>query len=533
MNQLQTIIRRFSIRVRMHALVVMVIGLLALGGMAGVVGGLELKALSVETSTSAIALVRDNALARTSLQSVRLHERDMVIDYDDGPTVIKHQVAWIKSIGATHKALESLRDSTQHDERTAVTRAIEALTAYTDTTKKVLGTMQSGGFENAKQADEALLPAKVHVSTVETAIDTVSSAVDRDIGLAQEDLDSSLNQAGLAFLGGLGFIVLLIVPMTWLNARSVLTPIAYASKVARSIATGDLSKPITAEGCDEATGLVTALAQMQDSLRRLVGDVRTSANSIQQASAEVAAGNQDLSSRTEAAASSLQQTAGSTAQLTGTVRQSADAAVQANQLAQSASLVARRGGDAVLQVVGTMQDIDTSSRKIADIIGVVDSIAFQTNILALNAAVEAARAGEHGRGFAVVASEVRSLAQRSSDAAREIKGLIGASVERVQTGTRLVHDAGATMSEIVTSVQRVSDIIAEIAASVSEQNQGIGRINSSVGQLDQMTQQNAALVEQSAAAAESLNEQARRLGGVMSTFRLHTSEPARVAASLS
>ncbi|NUP88094.1 MAG: chemotaxis protein, partial [Burkholderiaceae bacterium] len=249
-------------------------------------------------------------------------------------------------------------------------------------------------------------------------------------------------------------------------------------------------------------------------------EIRQTADSIQVASTEVATGNQDLSQRTEQAASNLQQTASSMEQLTATVRQSADAAAQANQLAASAAEVAQRGGQVVQQVVTTMDAINASSKKIADIIGVIDGIAFQTNILALNAAVEAARAGEQGRGFAVVAGEVRSLAQRSAEAAREIKALIGNSVDKVETGSRLVTDAGSTMNEIVASVQRVTDIIGEITAASSEQSAGLGTINVSVVQLDQMTQQNAALVEESAAAAESLRDQASRLAGLVATFRL-------------
>jgi methyl-accepting chemotaxis protein len=246
-----------------------------------------------------------------------------------------------------------------------------------------------------------------------------------------------------------------------------------------------------------------------------VGQVRESSESIEVASTEVATGNVDLSQRTELAAGNLQRTASSMEQLTATVRQSADSARTANQLASSAAEVA-----VVSQVVSTMDEIDASSKKIADIIGVIDGIAFQTNILALNAAVEAARAGEQGRGFAVVAGEVRNLAQRSAEAAREIKTLIGASVGRVESGARLVQDAGATMTEIVASVQRVTDIIGEISAAASEQSQGIGAINGAVTELDRMTQQNAALVEESAAAAESLKEQAKRLAAVVSKFRL-------------
>ncbi len=266
-----------------------------------------------------------------------------------------------------------------------------------------------------------------------------------------------------------------------------------------------------------------AARQMQEALRRIeasIADVRASALSIQTASTEIASGNLDLSSRTEQAASNLQKTASAMEEITVTVRHSTDSAVQANQLAETASTVARRGGAVVSQVVSTMDEINTSSRKISDIIGVIDGIAFQTNILALNAAVEAARAGEQGRGFAVVASEVRSLAQRSAEAAREIKGLIGTSVDKVATGSKLVADAGATMDEIVDSVQRVTAIIAEISSSAGEQNNGLGQVNQAVAELDRMTQQNAALVEESTAATQSLREQADRLSQSVSAFRL-------------
>jgi methyl-accepting chemotaxis protein len=285
---------------------------------------------------------------------------------------------------------------------------------------------------------------------------------------------------------------------------------------------GDLTVSLDSGSTDEIGRLLRAINSTRDSLRSIVSQVRSSTDSISTASTEIASGNQDLSSRTEQAASSLQQTASSMEQLTGTVKQSADAARQANQLASSASSVAQRGGTVVSQVVSTMDEINASSKKIADIIGVIDGIAFQTNILALNAAVEAARAGEQGRGFAVVAGEVRNLAQRSAQAAKEIKTLIGASVEKVESGSKLVQDAGSTMDEIVASVRRVSDIIGEITAAASEQNDGIGQINVAVSQLDQMTQQNAALVEESAAAAESLREQAQRLAGVVGTFKLQT-----------
>jgi methyl-accepting chemotaxis protein len=283
---------------------------------------------------------------------------------------------------------------------------------------------------------------------------------------------------------------------------------------------GDLSSQVEVRIFDETGRLLQAIASMQDKLRELVGGIRSAADSIQVASSEVASGNLDLSQRTEDSASKLQQTAASMMQLTETVQHSAYAAQQANTLALSAAGVAARGGAVVAEVVTTMNAINASSGKIADIVSVIDGIAFQTNILALNAAVEAARAGEQGRGFAVVASEVRTLAGRSAQAAKEIKLLITTSVERVSCGTRLVADAGRTMTEIVNSVQRVTGTIGEITAAASSQSEGIAQINTAIALLDRLTQQNSALVEQSAAAAESLKDQAVQLTGTVSAFKL-------------
>jgi methyl-accepting chemotaxis protein len=386
-----------------------------------------------------------------------------------------------------------------------------------------------------KQSDapaaEALLATKVLPAsdTYLTAMQAVQTQQAQAAEAGAEQLEHDIANASTALMALLAASLLVGGVMSWMIARSITVPLRRGVEAASVIAGGDLSQSVDSAHRDELGDVLRALGQMQLALRGLVSEVRISADSIGIASAEIATGNQDLSVRTEQTASNLQHTASSMEQLTGTVKQSADSARQANQLANSAAEVAARGGTVVSQVVATMDDINSSSKKIADIIGVIDGIAFQTNILALNAAVEAARAGEQGRGFAVVASEVRSLAQRSAEAAKEIKGLIGASVGKVQNGSRLVADAGRTMTEIVTSVQRVSDIIGEITAASSEQSQGINEVNNAVAQLDQMTQQNAALVEESAAAAESLKAQANKLGKVIGTFKLAHAAPAAMA----
>jgi methyl-accepting chemotaxis protein len=336
---------------------------------------------------------------------------------------------------------------------------------------------------------------------------------------AQAITDRSAQDALLA--AGLGIaLVIFATLLVWRTQRSIVQPLKQARSHMASLSSGDLTTQVVVVGRDEVSEMMRGLEQVQSFLQTTVTQVRSATDSINTASAEIASGNQDLSARTEQAASNLEETAASMEQLTSTVRQSADAARQANQLASSASEIAVRGGSVVGQVVTTMDEINASSKKISDIIGVIDGIAFQTNILALNAAVEAARAGEQGRGFAVVAGEVRNLAQRSAEAAKEIKGLIGSSVDRVEAGSRLVAEAGQTMSEIVGSVQRVSDIIGEITAASGEQSDGIGQVNVAVNQLDQMTQQNAALVEESAAAAQSLKDQAKQLAQVVQVFRI-------------
>jgi methyl-accepting chemotaxis protein len=340
-------------------------------------------------------------------------------------------------------------------------------------------------------------------------------------GLYTDDVDAQVRRAELTVLAiGLG-VFLVVLGVSLAIGRSVRRQLggepAQAVAAMQAVAGGDLSQRL--EGAEPGS-LLGALAQLVEALRRTVGQVRASSDGIHTASAEIAAGNTDLSQRTEEMASSLQQTAASMEQITGNVRQAADAASQAAQLAGAAADVADRGSRVVDGVVSTMKDIDSASARIAEIIGTIDGIAFQTNILALNAAVEAARAGEQGRGFAVVAGEVRALAQRSAAAAREIKGLISASVEKVGAGTQLVDEAGSTMQEILASVRRVTDILGEVSAAAAEQSAGVSSVNLSIGQIDQVTQQNAALVEQSAAAAESMRNQAQQLSAVVSAFRL-------------
>ena len=500
--------RNLSVRSRFHLVMSLVaISLLVQAGWGW---------LSAQSGISTVTVLFDQADAtaqqvgalRESMASVRRYQAEMIATAVSNPTGVDapHE-AWKKAITALNGGGDALVKAHPAD---------AALAALVGKQKKLLADVVEVIDPIAQQLTDAKMDAAAALAYAGQANDKLDAAQanltailkSQQSGMAgiRAEIARGSLIASVARIALVGITLAIFLPLMWVTLRSICGPLDQAVTVA--------------EGQDEPARLMRALADMQAALRRLVGQVRESSESIEVASSEVASGNTDLSQRTELAASHLQRTASSMDGLTVTVRQSTDAAHTANQLATSAAAVAARGGEVVSQVVSTMDEINASSKKIADIIGVIDGIAFQTNILALNAAVEAARAGEQGRGFAVVAGEVRNLAQRSAEAAKEIKALIGASVDRVASGSRLVDDAGATMTEIVASVQRVTDIIGEISAASTEQNQGIVEVKGAIGEVDQMTQQNAALVEQSAAAAESLKDQAARLAQVVSTFRL-------------
>jgi methyl-accepting chemotaxis protein len=415
---------------------------------------------------------------------------------------------------------ESLLDKLvkRPDARVVLNKIIDAR----KTAAPLIAKAQQLGKENKNEESLALLKSQV-VPAVTVWQNAIAELMDLMAARNEADQQAGKEQYGKArlLLHGVATLSVIIAILTgWLTTRSIVRPMRRAVDIAKTVASGDLSSHIEVTSKDETGELLAALKEMNGALLSIVGQVRGGTGALATATNEIASGNLDLSSRTEQQAGALEETASSMEELTATVKQNAENARQANQLAQSASDVATRGGTVVGNVVATMGSISESANKIVDIIGVIDGIAFQTNILALNAAVEAARAGEQGRGFAVVASEVRNLAQRSAAAAKEIKTLIGDSVDKVGEGSRLVQDAGATMEEIVTSVGRVTDIMAEITAASHEQEAGIEQINQAIGEMDAVTQQNAALVEEAAAAAQSLQEQSSQLEQTVSAFRL-------------
>ena len=460
---------------------------------------------------------------RIAVNQIAIATRDVIIQTQDQPMqaasarIEKSKQAYDKAEEQLGKMFATLVDTTQTEKD--LFAKIKELKAAT---RPAIGKVVELGLSNKNEEATKFLNEQVDKPQRAwlDALGELAAFEEKLNSQAAEEAQTAYDQARTLMIVLCGLGIALGVLAAWVITNSITRPIALAVRIAETVSAGDLTSKIDAQSRDETGQLLNALKSMNESLVSVVSTVRTSSDSIATGSSEIATGNQDLSQRTEEQASNLQQTAASMEQLSSTVQTNAETARQATQLAASASAAATKGGAVVGEVVATMEAIAASSKKVTDIIGVIDGIAFQTNILALNAAVEAARAGEQGRGFAVVATEVRSLAGRSAQAAKEIKTLIGDSVERIEVGTRQVGDAGASMTDIVHQVKRVADLISDISAATTEQTMGISQVSDAVNQLDQVTQQNAALVEESAAAADSLNQQAARLVEAVSVFKL-------------
>ncbi|WP_318023290.1 methyl-accepting chemotaxis protein [Paucibacter sp. B2R-40] len=452
----------------------------------------------------ALVAVRDTLLATDAQE--REQALALMAESRKKYSDLLEQASKLASSDKARSALSNLRVLADKDQQIAQ-----------DLVKRIQTTDLSGSNESIKFIKSDVTPHGIQVDQALKALSQLKEAEAKAVSDTNSELYENSRNITIAL------IVLGVAAGIALGtgiSRHVTAPLAHAAAGARAMSEGDMTQDLSVVGKDETSQLLQALDEMRRRLQGIVSSVRENSESVATGSGEIAQGNADLSQRTEEQASALEQTAATMDELSSTVRNNADNAKQANQLALSASTVAQQGGAVVGEVVETMKGINDSSKKISDIISVIDGIAFQTNILALNAAVEAARAGEQGRGFAVVASEVRSLAQRSAEAAKEIKTLINASVERVEQGTTLVDKAGVTMTEIVSSIRRVADIVGEISAASSEQSSGIAQVGEAITQMDKVTQQNAALVEESAAAAESLRQQADQLVQVVAVFKL-------------
>ncbi|MCA1326641.1 methyl-accepting chemotaxis protein [Herbaspirillum sp. alder98] len=478
----------------------------------------KVNSASTEIATNWLPSIRTLSVIQLTLSRVRSFEMQHILASDPKEFAEIEQSSQ-KQIDLLKKQLALYDGQISEPEEKALYPEVQKLIAsFLAEHEKIIALSKQDKNDEARtlQRGEATRAYRALLQNLEKLINVNDTGADGSNALA----DAIYAQSRLWIIVlVLSCVALSMLLAMWVS-RLIARPIEEAVAVAQRVAGGDLTANIQSTSKDEAGQLLDALKTMNGSLLTIVAEVRQGTSTITTASTEIAAGNLDLSSRTEQQASSLEETASAMEELTSTVKQNADNAKQANQLAVSASEVASAGGDVVGKVVDTMGSINESSRKIADIISVIDGIAFQTNILALNAAVEAARAGEQGRGFAVVASEVRSLAQRSAAAAKEIKGLIEGSVAQVDLGSKLVEEAGSTMTEVVNSVRRVTDIVAEITSASQEQSEGIEQINLAITQMDEVTQQNAALVEQAAAAAQSLQEQAEKLTDTVSVFKL-------------
>ncbi|MFL9879630.1 methyl-accepting chemotaxis protein [Herbaspirillum rhizosphaerae] len=496
------------------SIIVLVIGL----GIFAIVQLDKVNTASSDIATNWLPSIRTLAQLKFTAARVRSFEQQHILasepkEFDEIEQSVNKQ---IETLLALRKKYEG--QMTEPAERAAFPEVSKAIDIFVGEHPKIIALSRQNKNEEARTLLKG--DSTKNYRQMIDMIDKLVEVNDNGSEVSSKTADDTYASSRMWIIGMLVVCVTLALALAIWVARLISQPLGEAVKVARQVADGDLTADIRQNSNDETGQLLGALKLMNDNLLRIVSSVRTGTDTISTASSEIASGNMDLSSRTEQQAGSLEETASAMEELTSTVKQNADNARQANQLAVSASEVAVQGGNVVGQVVNTMGSINESSRKIVDIISVIDGIAFQTNILALNAAVEAARAGEQGRGFAVVASEVRSLAQRSSAAAKEIKTLIDDSVAKVDVGSRLVEQAGTTMDEVVSSVKRVTDIVGEITAASQEQSVGLDEINRAITQMDEVTQQNAALVEEAAAAAQSLQEQASNLSQTVSVFKL-------------